>query len=323
MTSVPFAAFKAEILALYHPRLRRVTSYRKIRQVLAEFEALCPMTGDLSPATVAAWIAAHPGRRETTVRTLLGTVRAAFRYGEARGLMLNPFKALPLARCVPRTDDEPARSHPSAVEIAKVLIQADREAESGEWRARRLRVLVYLAAYTGARASEILALRVQDIDLAGAQVLIRPNPRRALKTRRSRRAIPIAGPLRRALEPWINRADNPSEWLIPHTRLDGPWLMGAPSCRALTAVRELGRRAGVDGLTLLGFRHAFASAADAWQIGPKALQDLMGHTTPITQWHYRHTDPEELRRAADRVRFGPLSPPLPGAEGTPPTEPRA
>lgn len=309
--SVPFDQFAHEILALYHPPLRRVSTFRKMRQVLAEIGAICPTTGDLSPAAIAGWITTRPSRRSSTIRTLLVTLRAAARYGEARGYLTSPFRFRSVAQWVPRADEEPVRAHPGALEVAKVLLQADREAEAGAWHARRLRVLVYALAYTGARASEILALRAQDVELTQDVVWIRPHARRPLKTARSRRAIPIAGPLRSALENWLTRTDRPSDWLLPHTGLTGPWLSGAPAHKPIAAVRELGRRAGVEGLTLLGFRHAFATSADHWQIGPKALQNLMGHTTPITQWHYRHEDIEETRRAIDRVHFDRPSPPLP------------
>lgn len=301
--SIPFTDFAAEALALYRPPLRRPGTYRKLRQVLAEFAALCGTTAELSPAAVARWIAEHPGRRLATVRTLLSTFRAATRHGEASGYLRCPFRTRPLARCLPRIDDEPIDRHLSTAQVARVLLQADREAEGGDWRGRRLRTLIYLAAYTGARAAELLALRVEDLDLAEGLVWIRPNARRALKTRSSRRRIPIPAPLRRVLEEWVGRGDGPSPWLIPHTELTGPWLSGAPRNKPLACVRALGERAGVAGVTLLAFRHAFASAADAWQVGPKALQDLMGHSSPATQWGYRHADLDQLRTAADRIRF--------------------
>jgi len=309
--SIPFASFSAEVLALYHPPLRRVSTFRKMRQVLEEIGAICPTTADLSPATIAAWITAHPTRRSSTIRTLLVALRAGLKYGEARGHLSSPFRFRSVAQWVPRTDDEPARTHPGATEVGKVLLQADREAEAGAWHARRLQLLVYALAYTGARASEVLALRADDIDPVRAVVWIRPHARRPLKTARSRRAVPIAGPLHRVLETWLARTDRHSDWLIPHTRLDGPWLSGAPTAKPLAAVRELGRRAGVEGLTLLGFRHAFATSADRFGIGSKALTEILGHTTPATQWHYRHADPDEMRRAIDRVRFEHPSPPLP------------
>ena len=281
---ITFESFAAEVLALYHLPLRRVSTFRKMRQVLEEFGRLCGRAADLSPATVAAWIAAHPGRRASTTRTLLSTLRAAAGYGEARGYLTSPFRAWKLHRFIPRTDDEPIERHITTADVARILRRADAEASAGDWPSRRLRVLVYLAAFTGARASEILALRVEDLDLTDGSATIRPNHRRPLKTRSSRRTIPLPGPLRAALAEWLGRADRPSPWLLPHGGLDGPWTSGGPGYKALDQVKALGRRAGVDRVTLLAFRHTFATSADRWQIGTRTLSSHIpgcGIDTPI------------------------------------------
>lgn len=301
---VPFARFADAALAQYRPPLRRIATYRKIRQVLEEFAAICPTTADLTPAAIAGWVAAHPRRRKATTRTLLSSLRAAVLLeGEDHGVT-NPFGRRKLLRFLPTAAyHAPIRRHFGADELARVLEQADREAQDGWWTPRRLRVVIYLAAYTGARAREILGLQAEDIDLVEGLIHIRPNPRRPLKTEASIRDVPIAGPLRAVLGPWLSRPDLRSPWLVPHQDLDGPWLNGTMDRRPLGRVRALGERAGVPGLTLQGFRHSFATAADRWQIGTRALQDLMGHASPTTQATYRHTDEDELRRAVDRIRF--------------------
>lgn len=310
--SVPFSVFSGEVLSLYQSPIRRVSTFRKMRQVLGEFAAICPGTADLSPAVVARWVADHAGRRAATVRTLLSTLRAACRYGEFRGYLRSPFSVRRLSAWVPRADDEePVGPRLSAGDVGRVLALADLEALGGGWEARRLRVVVYLAAFTGARASEVLGLRVEDLDLVAGVLRITPNARRSLKTAASRRAVPIAGALRAVLEPWAGRADRVSDWLVPHTELDGPWLHGPAGGKAYQRVKALGERAGVPGATLLAFRHAFASAADEAGIGVRALQGLLGHSSPATQWHYRHADLGSLRRAVELVRFGDQSPPLP------------
>jgi integrase len=161
-------------------------------------------------------------------------------------------------------------------------------------------------AFTGARAREILGLSAADCDLASGLIHIRPNDRRPLETRASRRQLPIPGPLLPVLAGWIGRDDRPSDWLFPHGDLTGPWLSGTVESRALGHVRALGERAGVPGLTLLCFRHSFATAAESWGLGELALQRLLGHGRPQTQRTYRHADPEQLRGAAELVRFAPV-----------------
>lgn len=300
---VPFARFRSEVLSHYRDPLARKATRLKVSQVLREFEGLCPTTRDLTVDAIIAWIQAHPGRRRATVRTLLSALRAAINLVGADYEMGSPFLRRKLHRFLPPETGRPIVRHKTPAEIAAVLLQADQEASGGCWKARRLRVLVNLAAYTGARGRELLGLEVEDLDLAGGLIRIRPNARRLLKTESSERVVPMAAPLHGAIAEWVGRLDRRSPWLIPHGRLDGPWLQARAGYRPVDQVKALGRRAGVQDLTLLSFRHSFATAADRWRIGGKALQDLMGHSTPMMQFNYRHPDPEEMRASVGRVKF--------------------
>lgn len=300
---IAWSRFVDEVLSLYDPPLRRKATRRKVRQVLAEFAPLCRTTGDLSPAAVARWLRQGDGRRPATVRTLLSSLRASCAYGESRGYLASPFRFRGLRDWLPEEEPEPIARHRPAAEIGRVLARADSEAQEGRWRPRRLRAVVYALAYTGARAREILGLHRDDCDLGSGILHVRPNARRPLKTRTSRRSIPIAGPLAPVLAGWLGRRDRPSEWAFPHAELRGPWLTGTVESRALGQVRALGERAGVPGLTLLAFRHSFATAAEGWGLGELALQRLLGHGRPETQRHYRHADPEQLRPAVALVDF--------------------
>lgn len=306
---VRWEAFVAEVLELYAPPLRRPATGRKVRQVLTELAPHCRSARDLSPAAVARWLRGHPGRRPATVRTLLSSLRAACHYGESRGYLSSPFRFRALRAWLTQDDPEPIRRHRSAAEIGRVLLAADAEALGGPWEARRLRAVVYALAFTGARAREVLGLHRDDVDLAAGLLRIRPNDRRPLKTRSSRRELPIAAPLLPVLAGWLGRSDRPSEWAFPHGDLTGPWLSGTVASRALGRVRGLGDRAGVPGLTLLSFRHSFATAAEGWGLGELAVRRLLGHGRPQTQETYRHPDPEQLRPAVGRVRFEGLDAP--------------
>ena len=61
MRSCTWEEFARDVLALYLVPLRRPATYRKMRQTLLEFSTACDRPADLSPATIAGWIAAHPG----------------------------------------------------------------------------------------------------------------------------------------------------------------------------------------------------------------------------------------------------------------------
>ena len=295
-------AFRDETLALYAPPIRRPATMKKMALVLAEFGALCVGPGDLTPATIAAWIAGHPGRRPATIDSYLRSLRAAIGYALERGYCeVSPFaRRAPSAWVDWDAEELPPPVH-TAAEITRVLELADAEASGGDWEAGRLRVLAYLLAYTGARKCEVLGLRVVDVDLVGGWLTIAPHRRRGLKTRASAARIPLAGPPRPVLEAWLPRTR--SEWLIPGVWRRGPWLHGAPGYRPLDQLRELGQRAGVAGLTIASMRHTVASCAEGWGIGELMLQRLLRHTSIKTQRIYRHPLDGPLQAAAAKIAY--------------------
>jgi integrase len=294
--------FTSAVLALYDPPIRRIATRRKLEQVLAEFGEICRRPDDLTPGAIASWILAHPGRRPSTVSSLLGALSAACTYGRYAGLIRsNPFQfRSPRGWVDWSVPDLPPPVHSSAA-IARVLEAADGEALDGGWREYRLRAVVYSAAYTGARRRELLGLAVADLDLVGATIAIRPNAARPLKTAGSAARLPIAAPLAEVLADWVPRSG--SAWLFPCIRRRAPWLEGPVGAKALDELKALGLRAGVHGLTFQSLRHTFASLAEGWGLGELALQRILRHTSPRTQRTYRHELPDVLREAAAKIRF--------------------
>jgi integrase len=302
MTPVSFAQFSAEVLTLYDPPVRRKSTRAKVRQVLAELGAQCVSTADLTPAAVSRWLSAHPERRAATHRGLLSTLRAACGYGAFQDYLVSPFAFRRLAQWLPAdelVELEPFRRHRSAAEVAALLDQADAEASS--WKGRRMRALVYCYAFTGAGKTEVLGLRVADVDLAAGIISVRSHPIRRLKTGARAARLPIAAPLAAVLESWM--PETGSEWLFPHCELSGPWFHGRPGYRPLDQVKALGRRAGVDDLTILSLRHTIGTLAEGWGIGELMLQRLLRHSRAATQKHYRHEDLDQLRRAAGQITY--------------------
>ena len=282
--------------------MRRIATQRKMEHVLAEFGAICRRPEDLTPSSVAAWIATHPQRRPATVESYLRSLRAACTYALGAGcLERSPFDFRSPARWVDWDVPELPPPVHQAGEIARVLALADQEALAGGWRAARLRAVIYAFAFTGARRRELLGLAVADVDLPGAMISIATNGRRSLKTRASAAQIPIAAPLAEVLATWL--AVCGSAWLFPGVRRCGPWLEGPVGEKALDQVKALGLRAGVPGLTIASFRHTFASLAEGWGIGELALQRQLRHTRIRTQIAYRHPLPEVLRDVAAKIHF--------------------
>jgi integrase len=322
MSAVAFRRLVDELESLYRPPRRSKATWCKLRQVLAEVGAMPGVrtTRHLTAVTIAAWIDAHPGRAPATVHALLRSLRAACSYAVAAGYLAgdrDPFRWRGPAAWIdpgdagPSSRDDgddagPWARHRTADEVARLLRQADREARRGPWEARRLRALCYVLAYTGMRKGEALGLRAADIDLAAGVLRLRSNSRRRLKTRGAAAPLAIPPDLAAVLADWIPRSG--CEWLFPGVTRSGPWLGGPPGDKALDQVKALGARAGVPGLTILAFRHTFATLAERWQLGELELQRQLRHTRRRTQDAYRGADLDTLRCIARKVRFAAPSP---------------
>ncbi len=295
MPPVPFAEFTAKVLSVYSRR--RLKTRKKVAQVLGEFAYLCSSTADITPSAITAWLAEWPHRKPVTGFSLLRSFRSACTTGMVLGLLeRSPFTGFwSPAEYWPEGALDPPESVPylTVDQMSRLLAQSDTEALRGSWVAARLRALVHLYVCLGCRASEALGLMVADLDLAGGTVTIRPNPRRPLKNRASRRCLGLPPILAAVLASWTPG----SVWLIPHKGLDGPWMSGRPGHKPLDEVSALGRRAGVVPCTIQMCRHGYATAFTG---GELALQMQLGHRSASTQRSYRHVDPMMMRSIAER-----------------------
>ena len=154
------------------------------------------------------------------------------------------------------------------------------------------------AMYAGLRRGEIMALRVEDIDLAGGVIHVSRGwdtleGEIATKSGKDRR-VPIPAVLRSFL----------AAHLLQLGRRDGltfglstvsPFNAHRLSDRAATAWR----RAELDGITLHECRHTFASLMIAAGVNAKALSTYMGHANiSITLDRYGHLMPGNEDEAA-------------------------
>jgi integrase len=108
----------------------------------------------------------------------------------------------------------------------------------------------------------------------------------------------------RALQWWMAMTEGDGcEFLFPHSYRTGPWFSGRPGHRPLDEVKSLGERAGVDGLTILAFRHTVATLAEGWGISELMLQRLLRHARRATQRSYRHADLNQMHAAAGLIQY--------------------
>lgn len=308
MRPVSITRFRAEIDTLYSPPRRAKATRKQIAQVLREFAELpgVKRTSDLNPATIARWMDAHPGRTVVRTKSLLATFRAACKYAVSQNyISSNPFDFWkPNEWIRDDAEDRPRSSRPvrhkSAADLGRVLDQADREAVRG-WEQRRLQALVYTYAFTGMRAGEAMHLYVSEIDLNARVLQIAAKPGWRPKTLKSAKPIPIAPPLAEVLSNWLPHTG--STWAFPTRKLDRPWTTGGPGYRPLDAVKELGRRAGVEGLTILGFRKSIGTLAKAMGISQLERKDLLRHTSVETGDYYDEDDLDLLKATIAKIHY--------------------
>jgi integrase len=187
------------------------------------------------------------------------------------------------------------------------------------------RALWATALYAGLRRGELMALRWDDIDLAGGVIRVERSydPRSgttvAPKSHAGTRRVPILAALRDHLDQ--HKLDAANTTGLVFARADGqPFSPSANADRSATAWKAAAiKRARADGatddelealakkpfdaLTLHEARHSFASMMIAAGVNAKALSTFMGHSSvTITYDRYGHLMPgseDEAAKLAD------------------------
>jgi integrase len=319
-TDTVWAAFSAEILAAYEPPIRAERTYRKLRGVLSDLHRRGVRSPDQLGVQLVTRIArelAASGLRTATVRGNLAYLSMICAYAVAAGhLDRSPFDyRRNWWAGLESEEEEPDRPrHLPAESIARVLHQADAEADAGGWIEARTRTLVYTAALTGLRRDELLRLGWSEVELdsdgRGGFVRLAKRRRRRFKTLKAIQPVPIPPSLAPVLAWWRERCGS-AAWVFPaQRRRDRPWVGGNVAGRALGRIQALGRRAGVAGLTFLVLRHSWATHAEAiWRLTEPQIRRVLRHTTDraARDW-YRHADESGLRRAVAAVAYPVLAP---------------
>jgi integrase len=171
------------------------------------------------------------------------------------------------------------------------------------------RVLFLVAALTGLRKGELVALRWRDVDLSARRVRVRRNYTRGAfgvpKSRRSARAVPLADEAAKALEALHER----SKW-----KADDDLVFAHPVTGGVLAKSNISRRmrvalkaAGLDETHRFhDLRHTFGTRAAAAGVPMRTLQEWMGHADHTTTLIYADYSPggheaEMIERAFGRT----------------------
>ncbi len=218
------------------------------------------------------WMLEHGIGRRTINKchTLLG---AMLRYAERHNWAArNVAAAVPKLREGREHDgDEPLEDNVLTPDEVRVLLKHADE----PWR-----VLLHMAIATGLRQGELLGLQWCDIDWNSQQVHVRQQFSKGrfseLKTRRSRRRVPLTDDLIAELKCWrLACPKGERDLVFPHISggpLDHGILLRSGFYPAL-------RRAKLRRIRFHDLRHTFASLLIAANVHPKRMQALMGHST--------------------------------------------
>ncbi len=181
--------------------------------------------------------------------------------------------------------------------------------------------LVRIAAYTGLRRGELIALKWRDVDFPGHKLTVRRavSAEVELNSTKSRRAreVPLPDQAAAALDRLSRRDDfiSPDDYVFVNRfgrRIDGSALR-----------RRFERARGATGLERLRFhdlRHTYGSLLVAGGVDLASVKQAMGHSRISTTERYLHARP--ARELADRFTKALASGVAEGARDRPRARPR-
>jgi len=280
-----------------HTILAYRDTFRLLLGFLKRTYHVCPATLELSglkPERVLAFLTHLEQHRANSVRSRnarLAAIRSFAHYAEDT---LGPdlpeamrrLLAIPIKRYT-----QPILGFLTRAEVQAVL------AAAGEsWTGRRDYLLFLLLYNTGARISEILALRVRDVLASDG---------RSLDLRgkgRKQRCVPLWRNTQTRLRRWIkqNRAQPESPLLSnrfgqPLTRSGAAWQLRQILRRAAVTMPSLGRRR----ISPHTFRHSTAMHLLQGGVAPEIIALWLGHESPNTTHLYIEADLKMKRQALE------------------------
>lgn len=155
--------------------------------------------------------------------------------------------------------------------------------------------MVAIAAHTGARRSEMIRARCEDVDLENRIITIREKKR--AKGVRTTRRVPISATLLDALKDQLQRQQGKPYLFGPGDRP----LSTQSTQKALWRVLRKSKWEVVKGWHVC--RHSFVSALASKGIDQRIIDDFVGHQTESQRQRYRHLYPNVTTQALTSV-FG-------------------
>ncbi len=164
--------------------------------------------------------------------------------------------------------------------LAEVLVEAERSQTEMPSVIAAIRLLLF----TGARRSEILNLRWEQVDMEGHCARLPESKTGAKTIYLPPPALEVLANLERQEDnPFVISGAKPGARLI---NLQKPW-------------QRIRKRAGLDDVRIHDLRHSFASMAVAGGLSLPVIGALLGHTQPATTARYAHLADDPLKQAAN------------------------
>ena len=159
-------------------------------------------------------------------------------------------------------------------------------------RNETVQLIVQTSYYTGCRLSEVLNLRIRNLNINEKMIIV-GDEMFTTKSRRER-LIPIPDKLHGLLKPLVpDHKDH--DFLFPKPN-GFPFSPDYISKSFKKAVRKCGLGEGIHFHTL---RHSYASNLAANGASPFVLKELLGHSSVVTSEIYTHTQLEDLKRTVN------------------------
>jgi len=216
------------------------------------------------------------GMDKRSVARKLSALKAFFRFCRQEGVLtVNPAQGIRAPRAEHKL--------PSFLSQAQAIASVS-SADSNEANVIRNNLMMEILYGSGLRASELLSLRVGDVDLASGVVTVTGKGGK-------QRIVPLSRASLRQLQPFI-KGLRPGDFLFPGAE-------GRPLSRRQLQ-RIVGRRIRLSGhqgqASPHVLRHSFATHLLDRGADLKAVKEMLGHASLSTTQIYTHVSTERLKK---------------------------
>jgi len=255
-----------------------------------------------------------------TIQKDIASLRAAWNWAVRCGLLTGNFPGRYLT--YPKTDEKPGFQTLAEIErkiargglteaevddlwaglfLTKVELSEFMDFAKSNAREPHLFPMLAFAAHTGARRSELIRMRVDDVDFEAGSAVIRE--RKKSRGHRTTRRVPISGFLKAVLQSWLEQHPG-GQMMFCCKKGTEEQLTPLNPMMAYGQFRRLVRGSKWD--VLRGWhvlRHSFISICAAESVDQRVLQSWVGHLSAATHKRYTHLIPSREQQIISSV-FG-------------------